>query len=106
EARAVARSKVAGRAAGLIQASQGRRGLMRARRFSSWALIALLFVQTACGGLLAGAEWGAPAPRHVEAGFNLFSPEQDVELGDASAGEVARQVALLRDERTDRYVQR
>jgi len=102
----VARSKVAGRAAGLIQASQGRRGLMRARRFSSWALIALLFVQTACGGLLAGAEWGAPAPRHVEAGFNLFSPEQDVELGDASAGEVARQVALLRDERTDRYVQR
>jgi predicted Zn-dependent protease len=84
---------------------------MRARRFSGWALIALLFVQTACGGLLAGAElgareWGAPASAHVETGFNLFTPEQDVELGDASAGEVARQIALLRDERANVYVQR
>lgn len=84
---------------------------MRARRLSSWALMALLFVQTACGGLLAGAElgareWDAPASPHVEAGFNLFSPEQDVELGDASAGEIRRQVALLRDERTNAYVQR
>jgi predicted Zn-dependent protease len=74
-------------------------------------LFALLLVQTACGGLLAGAElsaraWDAQTPPQAESGFNLFSPEQDVELGDASAGEITRQVALLRDERTNAYVQR
>lgn len=73
----------------------------------SWALVAVLFAQTACGGLLAGARWGAPqGAAHEEAGFNLFTPEQDVELGDASAGEIARQVSLLRDERANAYVQR
>jgi beta-barrel assembly-enhancing protease len=79
---------------------------MPARRFWSWALVALLFVQTACGGLLAGAEWGAQGRPHEPAGFNLFTPEQDVELGDLSAGEIARQVSLLRDERVNAYVQR
>jgi beta-barrel assembly-enhancing protease len=68
--------------------------------------VALLFVQTACGGLLAGAEWGAQERPHESAGFNLFTPEQDVELGDESAGEIARQAVLLRDERTNAYVQR
>ena len=80
--------------------------MMPARRFSSWALIALLFVQTACGGLLAGAEWGASDRPQAEAGFNLFTPEQDVELGDESAGEITRQVVLLRDERANAYVQK
>ena len=84
---------------------------MLTRRFSSWALVALLLAQTACGGLLAGAElgareWDARESPHVEAGFNLFTPEQDVELGDASAEEIARQVTLLRDERVNAYVQR
>jgi predicted Zn-dependent protease len=80
---------------------------MPRRKFLSWALVAVLFAQTACGGLLAGARWGAPqGAAHEEAGFNLFTPEQDVELGDASAGEIARQVSLLRDERANAYVQR
>jgi beta-barrel assembly-enhancing protease len=79
---------------------------MPRRRFLSWALLALLFAQTACGGLLAGAQWSARNRVHAEAGFNLFTPEQDVELGDASAEEIARQVSLLRDERTNAYVQR
>lgn len=79
---------------------------MPRRKFLSWALVALLFAQTACGGLLAGARWGAQGRAHEGAGFNLFTPEQDVELGDASAGEIARQVSPLRDERTNAYVQR
>jgi beta-barrel assembly-enhancing protease len=79
---------------------------MPRRKFLSWALLAVLFAQTACGGLLAGARWGAQGLAHEEAGFNLFTPEQDVELGDASAGEIARQVSLLRDERANSYVQR
>jgi predicted Zn-dependent protease len=76
-----------------------------------WALVALLSVQTACGGgLLAGAgpvrSLVAGASSHVSTGFNLFSPEQDVELGRTSAEEVARQSVVLEDERVTRYVQR
>ena len=84
---------------------------MRARGFLKWALVALLFVQTACGGgLLAGAVpvggLVSGGSSRVSAGFNLFSPEQDIELGKASAEEVARQSDVLEDERVNRYVQR
>jgi predicted Zn-dependent protease len=71
--------------------------------------LALLSLQTACGGLLAGGclgRWVAFTPPHTGAGFNLFSPEQDIELGEASAEEIERQVVVLHDERTERYVQR
>src|SRR5437764_771406 len=80
---------------------------MRARDVRSWLLVALLSLQTACGGLLVGLdERSAQRSPRVSAGFNLFSPEQDIELGRLSAEEVARQLPLLRDERTARYVQR
>src|SRR5947209_17133682 len=80
---------------------------MRARDVRSWLLVALLSLQTACGGLLVGLdERSAQRSPRVSAGFNLFSPEQDIELGRLSAEEVARQLPLLRDERTSRYVQR
>jgi predicted Zn-dependent protease len=39
-------------------------------------------------------------------GFNLFSPEQDIQLGETSAEEIMRQVVVLHDERTEAYVQR
>ena len=81
---------------------------MRARKVMGWVVLALLTLQTACGGLLAGAgmgRWAEAAPR-AGAGFNLFSPEQDIELGEASAEEIRRQVVVVRDERTERYVQR
>ncbi|MDT7806698.1 MAG: hypothetical protein QOJ70_511 [Acidobacteriota bacterium] len=80
---------------------------MRARKAAGWVLLALLSLQTACGGLLAGVRlerWGAAGAAH--AGFNLFSPEQDIELGEASAEEIRRQVFVLQDERTERYIQR
>jgi hypothetical protein len=41
-------------------------------------------------------EHGRVAP-HFEPGFNLFSPEQDVEIGRQSAAEVARQLPLADD---------
>ncbi len=44
-----------------------------------------------------------PAP-HFSPGFNLFKPEQDIELGRQSAAKVAGQVPLLRDERVVNYV--
>jgi predicted Zn-dependent protease len=71
--------------------------------------LALLTLQTACGGLLAGARLGSldgSSSSRASAGFNLFSPEQDIELGEASAEEIRRQVVVLRDERAERYVQR
>ena len=70
----------------------------------------LLVVQAACGGWRpwggggsAGAQRAAP---HFRPGFNLFKPEQDVELGRQSAAQIARQVPLLRDEELVGYVRR
>lgn len=85
--------------------------MMRARGLMKLALVALLFVQTACGGgLLAGVgpvrSLVSSASSRVSAGFNLFSPEQDIELGRTSAEEVERQSVVLEDERVTRYVQK
>jgi predicted Zn-dependent protease len=66
------------------------------------ALVCVLLTQAACGGLLIG---GFPAPRHG-GGLNLFSPQQDIELGKASAAEATRESRLLRDERVTAYVRR
>jgi predicted Zn-dependent protease len=81
---------------------------MRARKVTGWVLLALLTLQTACGGLLAGVRSGLGdgAQTRASAGFNLFSPEQDIELGQASAEEIRRQLVVVRDERTERYIQR
>ena len=55
---------------------------MRVRGFFKWALVALLVVQTACGGgLLAGVGPVRGLFSGASSRFNLFSPEQDVELG-------------------------
>ncbi|MDT7777998.1 MAG: hypothetical protein QOC99_510 [Acidobacteriota bacterium] len=83
--------------------------MIRTRRFTVWVLLALLSLQTACGGMLSGGRlgrWVAFTSPRVGVGFNLFSPEQDIELGEVSAEEIRRQLVLLRDERTERYVQR
>jgi predicted Zn-dependent protease len=78
---------------------------MRARKVTGWALLALLTLQAACGGALSGGESLAALPR-ASAGFNLFSPEQDIQLGEASAEEIMRQVVVVRDQRAEAYVQR
>jgi hypothetical protein len=71
----------------------------------------LLLMQVACGLFGGGSDSGdgqvsssaRPAP-HFKPGFNLFSPEQDIELGRRSAQQIAQQAPLLRDERTVNYV--
>jgi beta-barrel assembly-enhancing protease len=81
------------------------------RRASVLLIVALMLVQLSCRGLLgdkSGGETnttagGRPAP-HFTPGFNLFTPEQDVELGRQSAAKVSGQVPLLRDERIVNYV--
>jgi hypothetical protein len=62
----------------------------------------------ACSNLFSGrdtgdARGGRPAP-HFEPGFNLFSPEQDIELGKRSAQQIAQEVTLLNDEPTVSYI--
>lgn len=41
----------------------------------------------------------------VKAGFNLFSPEQDVEIGRQSAAQAERQLPVLGNSAADRYVE-
>lgn len=78
---------------------------MRAGKVTGWLLLALLTLQSACGGTLSGGGARTALP-HASVGFNLFSPEQDIQLGEASAEEIMRQVVVLHDERTEAYVQR
>jgi hypothetical protein len=80
----------------------------RVRKILSFALAAVLVGQAACGGLTSnrggtGTNGARPAP-HFEPGFNIFTPEQDVELGRRSAEQVAHQVPLMNDAQTVNYV--
>jgi len=87
---------------------------MTQRRIIATSLILFfLVVQLSCGGesgIPSGGgggsrtSSGAPPAPHFKPGFNLFSPEQDIETGKESAQQVAQQVPLLRDEMIVGYV--
>jgi len=47
---------------------------------------------------------GAGAQTKIKPGFNLFSAQQDVEIGTASAAEVERQLPLVSDREVQAYV--
>jgi len=51
-----------------------------------------------CAGLVSAAALtaAAVAPTAVNPGFNLFTPQQDVEIGRQSAAQVERQIPLIR----------
>ncbi|MEX2302051.1 MAG: M48 family metalloprotease [Bryobacterales bacterium] len=40
----------------------------------------------------------------LKPGWNMFSPQQDVELGQQASGEVVKQVLMLNDSRVDKYL--
>jgi hypothetical protein len=48
----------------------------------------------------------ADAQTKLKSGFNLFSPEQDVEIGQQSAAEAQQQLPLLNDTQVNTYVTR
>lgn len=62
--------------------------------FLAWALVLLL--PLASGNLVAQTE--------VSPGFNVFSPEQDVQVGRQSAAQVESQLPILRDRAVQDYV--
>lgn len=66
-----------------------------------------MMLQPACGRLSGrrgdGAGGSKTAP-HFKPGFNLFSPDQDIELGRQSAEKISAEVPLVRDEAIVGYV--
>ena len=69
-----------------------------------------LTVRTASGALLAGAVTFVPiagaqvAIKRSPSGFNLFSTQQDIDIGRQSAAEIERQVTLVTSARTNQYL--
>jgi hypothetical protein len=79
----------------------------RQKIFAALVVLSYLITQLACGGRQGGGGGtgtGKTAP-HFKPGFNLFKPEQDIELGRQSAQEVSRQMPLLNDSNIVGYVQ-
>jgi Zn-dependent protease with chaperone function len=72
---------------------------MRTRNSSMWRRLLILSLV---------ALWlpSARAQTKLKPGFNLFSPEQDVEIGKQSAAEVERQLPILHDSEVQTYVSR
>ncbi|MEO8349268.1 MAG: M48 family metalloprotease, partial [Acidobacteriota bacterium] len=64
--------------------------------------VALVPVVAMLVGLSAASAF---AQTPVKAGFNLFSPEQDVEIGRQSAAQAERQLPILGNSSADRYVE-
>lgn len=62
-------------------------------------VIALMIALSLAAGI-------AEAQTNVKTGFNLFSPQQDVEIGQQSAVEAERQLPMLRDSNVEAYVNR
>jgi hypothetical protein len=66
-------------------------------------IISIMVFQLACATLIRREGETGTAP-HFKPGFNLFSPEQDIEIGRESAQKIARQAPFLRDTATVAYV--
>lgn len=80
---------------------------MLVKRYALILLVVIMMIaQLACGGGSSGRIGNKKGQTHFKPGFNLFSPEQDIQLGRQSAQEVARQVPLLRDEQIVSYVKK
>lgn len=87
--------------------------MLQRRGVALLLVLSLTFAGGACRGLLGdrsgegGGEvssGGARPASHFKPGFNLFTPQQDIELGRRSAQEVTQQVSLLNDAQTVNYI--
>ena len=68
-------------------------------RFVLRPLMALVMVLSLGAGV-------AEAQTKINTGFNLFSAEQDVQIGAESAAQAERQLPILRDREVEEYVNR
>ena len=71
----------------------------RSRQF----IVAFALIPVLSGCATAGAQSTSREPK--SGGFNLYSPEQDVQLGRQAARQVEQQLPMVRSGRADSYVQ-
>src|SRR5262249_21310432 len=82
--------------------------MLNNRLTPSLLIFALLLAQSGCSGFGSGGNSGAPRgsksqPR-FKPGFNLFSPQQDVQIGEQSAAQVLHETPMLDDAEISGYV--
>ena len=80
---------------------------MQKAKLASAVLCAVLIGQAACGGQLSGpseAPPGAKSKPQFKPGFNLFSPAQDVQMGQQSAQQVLQETPMLDDPQITNYI--
>ncbi len=75
-----------------------------AARLSVSGLRQVVVLVLAASLVLAPLAWADRT--HLKPGWNLFSPQQDVELGQQTAKEAERQLPMLNDRRVDDYLNR
>ncbi|HZT30195.1 MAG TPA: M48 family metallopeptidase [Bryobacteraceae bacterium] len=59
-----------------------------------------------CFALLLAATAAAQGPRQLKPGWNLFSKDQDIQLGKEAAAQVEKQYTVVRDEALVQYIRR
>jgi beta-barrel assembly-enhancing protease len=83
---------------------------MQKHRIALYLLIFyLFFTQLSCSGSWSGgteAPAGSRSTPKFKPGFNLFSPQQDVELGRQSAQQIMRETPMLDDPQINSYITR
>ena len=73
---------------------------------SAWVLMLCAIVAASTMGCsMRNNQVSTPASLHQYApGFNLFSKDQDVELGKEAAGEVEKQLEVINNRELDAYI--
>src|SRR5688500_963288 len=69
----------------------------RSAQFVSRPVLALMLALSLAAGV-------AEAQTKVNPGWNMFSPQQDVEIGAQSAAQAEQQLPILRDREVENYV--
>src|SRR3954470_11266931 len=70
---------------------------MFSKNFKSFTILGLTVLITL-------AAYGADNRTKLKPGWNLFSPQQDIEMGRESAKEAERQLSILNDRQATAYV--
>lgn len=71
----------------------------RSAHYVARPVIALMLALSLTAGI-------AEAQTQIKSGWNMFSPQQDVEIGQQSAVEAERQLPILRDAEVENYINR
>ncbi|MDQ3013379.1 MAG: M48 family metallopeptidase, partial [Acidobacteriota bacterium] len=79
--------------------------MLRRKLTLSFAIFSMLTAQIACNNAGSSeAPAGSKSKPRFKPGFNLFSPQQDVQMGQQSAGQIQRETPMLDDSQISGYV--